>query len=631
LASVVGLAGCTTRGGEPPEDAGADAPFVIEVDASYDAGTDARPMCAPGEIDCGGRCTRVAGDPLNCGSCGNVCPPGVGCAVGRCDCFEPMIACDGICLDPSTNSTHCGACNNTCAEGEMCRSGRCIVQCDPPNRICVNRAPDDTLVTVCADLTSDPANCGSCNTRCSGGAVCIDSRCQCPTGQTNCGGRCVDLQTDPLNCGACRNSCGADGTCTAGRCTACGTGLTDCGGRCVDTASDRLHCGACGRSCGPMETCAMGRCSCSAGLMDCGMGCIDPMTDVRNCGACGNDCGPGGVCTAGACTCSGLLTLCGGACRDLMTDRMNCGECGRVCTVAGSICSSGTCACPTGMTDCSGTCRNLSSDPGHCGECGRACPMDIVCVRGECTDVPPPPNDTCSGAIALTGASGTRTADTLVGARQDSGGDCGGAEVYYSITVTERSLLYLDTFGTSFDTRVAYRGTTCSGAAVTCVDDACGVAQSQLAVLVEPGTHFFSVHLGPAATPDTLTLRWQVLGAAGGMNRQITTSGMYSGTTAGTGIRMAPCTSAEGPEDGFWFTLCPGDVRMMSASTCGGATWDTVLYVLGPTGSLACNDDSCRLQSRISWTSTGPGLFELIVDGFWSFFSGAYTVNVTGL
>ncbi|MDW8247305.1 MAG: hypothetical protein RMJ84_12100, partial [Sandaracinaceae bacterium] len=56
--------------------------------------------------------------------------------------------------------------------------------------------------------------------------------------------------------------------------------------------------------------------------------------------------------------------------------------------------------------------------------------------------IPAPPNDTCAGAIALSGRSGTRT-DTFDGARRDVSG-CGldsGADVFYSITVSEPSLL----------------------------------------------------------------------------------------------------------------------------------------------------------------------------------------------
>ncbi|HVR74134.1 MAG TPA: hypothetical protein VMT52_07380 [Planctomycetota bacterium] len=46
-------------------------------------------QCFGGQLDCGGVCRDVGGDPQNCGACGVVCPPGMNCAGGRCQDAEP--------------------------------------------------------------------------------------------------------------------------------------------------------------------------------------------------------------------------------------------------------------------------------------------------------------------------------------------------------------------------------------------------------------------------------------------------------------------------------------------------------------------------------------------------------------
>jgi hypothetical protein len=385
LLSSAGVAGCTTRGGDDPVDAGTfDAPIIIAVDS----GPDARPACAAGEIDCFGTCTRVVGDSLNCGSCGNVCPAGVTCALGVCDCEAPMLACDGVCLDPSSDVEHCGDCDTVCKGSEMCTDGECILLCEAPDEICTSQV-DGAEVRICADLQTDPMNCGRCNARCAGGANCDAGRCACPTGQLNCDGRCTDISTDPTNCGACRITCGEGGVCEDSACTTCGTGRTACSGRCVDVMTDRFNCGMCARGCGSGEACAGGLCECAVGLTDCGTGCTDLLTNPDYCGDCATDCGAGGVCTAGACTCASGLTMCGTSCHDTDTDLAHCGGCDMPCpALVGGVCAGGVCGCPAGMTDCAGTCVSTQTSIAHCGMCGMACPAGEVCVMGGCTDAP---------------------------------------------------------------------------------------------------------------------------------------------------------------------------------------------------------------------------------------------------
>jgi len=73
---------------------------------------------------------------------------------------------------------------------------------------------------ICADLTSDPQNCGECGKACAAGQVCNRGRCRqnCPSHMTECDDMCVETMTDPLNCGACRKACAGGQMCRGGVC-----------------------------------------------------------------------------------------------------------------------------------------------------------------------------------------------------------------------------------------------------------------------------------------------------------------------------------------------------------------------------------------------------------------------------
>lgn len=378
------IGGCTARTEDP--DAGVDANVIpLEGGAMPDAGWDAG-RCMPGTIDCFGTCTRVAWDSLNCGSCGNICPPGLTCSNGLCDCMEPMTSCRGVCTDLQTDIENCGTCENVCAASDMCLDGECILICNEPMTIC--RDPV-TMEASCVDLQTDPMNCSACNSQCVNGASCIAGRCTCPPDHLNCGGRCVNITTDPENCGSCGITCGTGGSCTDARCM-CGTDRLDCGGRCIDPLTDRFNCGSCSRGCGLGESCVGGLCDCPEPRRDCGMGCTDLQTDPNHCGACGTTCGMNGVCRAGVCECASGYMLCGGSCRDTTNDINNCGGCGTVCPpLVGGVCRGGTCGCPAGLMNCGGSCVDPSNDRNNCGGCGMRCPGAQVCYMSACTSSPP--------------------------------------------------------------------------------------------------------------------------------------------------------------------------------------------------------------------------------------------------
>lgn len=345
-------------------------------------------------------------------------------------------------------------------------------------------------------------------------------------------------------------------------------------------------------------------------------------------------------------TCAGEPSVCTGICGDgivIGTEACDDGN-----AIAGDGCAAcvvepgWTCAgSPSVCTPICGDGRVLTGEP--CDDanvangdgCSSACAVEPGFV---CTGAPSmcePINDTCAGAYTLSG-SGSRN-DPLVNASTEATGCGDGVDVFYGITATVRSMIYVDTFGSPIDTSVSYTGTTCGAAATTCVTDSCATSQSQLAVLVDPGTHYFAVHTASAATATgRFNLRYRVAPAASGDNVVLAGAGTYTGSTSGASAVGSSCgAAAASAEDAFYWLQCPGVTRTVSMNTCSAGTdYDALLHVVGPGGTLGCNDDdpTCAaggLNSRLSVTASGAGLFQLFVDGYSNVSTGNYDLTVT--
>ena len=126
-------------GGDGPTDAHDDDSDVAsdgcgpggceDADAS---GTETGDDGSQGDAD-GDTCVPPYDNPLNCGSCGFVCPSstpvcepvgdgGVSCSPF---CHPPLTDCGGSCKDLQTDEHHCGACNKKCITG-LCFDGKCV-------------------------------------------------------------------------------------------------------------------------------------------------------------------------------------------------------------------------------------------------------------------------------------------------------------------------------------------------------------------------------------------------------------------------------------------------------------------------------------------------------------------------
>jgi len=82
----------------------------------------------------------------------------------------------------------------------------------------------------------------------------------CSGAQVGCGDSCADTSTDPLHCGSCDNPCDTTSTCGGGSCSSCGGGMLACDNACTDVQTDEQNCGECGNACDAGIECVMGDC-----------------------------------------------------------------------------------------------------------------------------------------------------------------------------------------------------------------------------------------------------------------------------------------------------------------------------------------------------------------------------------
>ena len=106
-------------------------------------------------------------------------------------------------------------------------------------------------------------------------------------------------------------------------------------------------------------------------------------------------------------------------------------------------------------------------------------------------------------------------------------------------------------------------------------------------------------------------------------------NGPFTNTGALTSTPAFSCIAAT---KDVWFTYQTAAPGTLTVQTCGQATWDTVVQVLSGScaslTSVACNDDSCSLQSNLSVAIT-PGTYYIRVGGY-NGASGTFSLDVSG-
>ncbi|MBI5489312.1 MAG: hypothetical protein HY905_18405 [Deltaproteobacteria bacterium] len=518
--------------------------------------------------------------------------------------------------------------------------------------------------TGCRDLLADPEHCGTCDTACGALDVCDRGTCApgCSGGRLNCGRSCVDAQTDPEHCGTCDTVCPA----AANADPACETGA--CGLECLDGYVDLDALPGCEYACevAGAEACNAVDDDCdaetdedfaclagepvacttacgSAGSGTCSAECAVPAPDAcplpaEACNGEDDDCDT--RCDNGFTCCAGDTAPCLTTCSSIGARTCDADCAWGECLPAAEECNGLDDDCDT-VTDSGFECTRRATETctTACGSAGnRACGDD--CAWGVCT----PPRELCNGTdddcdtVIDNGFACTRGATEAC----DSGCATGGSRTC-SATCTWGScqppLEACNAADDDCDTATDETFACALGSTRSCTNS-CGVSVSQTC--------------GAACTfPAACCAAAEVCGNScdddcdGSTNEDCT-----RGDTCADAIVIAPgtttisgdtstmaadyggvCVTAPGPEMVYRFT--PTTTVTVTFSTCGGAAYDTVLYAwagtCGSGSTVACADDSCGVQSTITFTALAGTTYYVVMDGYGTASLGPFTLTVTGL
>lgn len=183
-------------------------------------------------------------------------------------------------------------------------------------------------------------------------------------------------------------------------------------------------------------------------------------------------------------------------------------------------------------------------------------------------------------------------------------------------------------------------GTTAGGNDVLATTALGNVTTYDLGVLASGTTYYVSIEpfntngIATGCTEQMFTTYTPVPGDACAIALPITCGGSESGTTVGATSYDAPtgtCGTGTGAP-GVWYSIT-GNGDLFTASLCA-STYDTKIQVYeGACGAFTCvdgNDDSCGLQSEVSFPSVDGTDYFIYVFGFGTD-TGDYTLDVTCL
>jgi len=244
-----------------------------------------------------------------------------------------------------------------------------------------------------------------------------------------------------------------------------------------------------------------------------------------------------------------------------------------------------------------------------------------------------PANDLCENAIAVDVPSVTEGSTADATASDPAAPFCGTSntapDVWYKFTGTGGEVI-VSLCGSSYDTKLSVYADGC--ATLTCVggnDDSCGL-QSEVTVASVADVEYLVLVHGYSSSAGDYTLT--IDGAPPPPPCEGATAIAVGDTVTGdtTGAPAVPDLGCGSANNAHWY-VTTGGCAEMTASLCG-STFDTKISIYqGDCVEGACvasNDDSCSLQSEVSWDPAPGATYYIQVFGFGTNV-GEYTLALT--
>jgi len=235
----------------------------------------------------------------------------------------------------------------------------------------------------------------------------------------------------------------------------------------------------------------------------------------------------------------------------------------------------------------------------------------------------PPANDTCAAATPV--GEGSFAFDTTLSTDEGPaascgfGGDPGSRDVFFSYTPSFTGTARVSLCGSGFDTILQVLSS-CGGGELACNDDACGL-QSQTTVATTSGVPMIIRASGYAGAVGTGTLTIDQVQCGVGNDCCATADPIGMGSTpfdtsSATNDGSGSC-GASGTSPDIWFSFTAPSTGTYTIDSCGSG-YDTVLSAMSTCygTELACNDDSCGLQSSLTLALASGESILIRVAGF---------------